>query len=67
VENLGYLDEAIAGYVYPDSTCGGLPLYGVYNSQLYAHLYTMSQEERNNATRNLGYSDSGIVAYILPP
>ncbi|KAF4618805.1 hypothetical protein D9613_010063 [Agrocybe pediades] len=67
VDNQGFINEGIAGYVYPDETCGGAPLYSAYNPHVYAHLYSVSREEVKNATQRMGYEDTGMAAYILPP
>ena len=64
VENLGYRNEGITGYIYPDTGCGLLPLYRLYNSSGTDHLYTMSAAERDNAINKLGYTQEGITGYI---
>jgi hypothetical protein len=54
------------GYVHPDTACGGLPLYRLYNSGATDHFYTMSATERDNASDNLGYTKEGIAGYTFP-
>jgi hypothetical protein len=67
VNNLGYSYEGITGYVYPPSgsSCGGAPLYRLYNPTIVDHFYTMSAPERDNAATKLGYTEEGTAAYIL--
>ncbi|CAA7264982.1 unnamed protein product [Cyclocybe aegerita] len=63
---LGYDYEGIAGYIYQNANCGGVPLYRLYSGSSVDHFYTTSASERDNAIRNLGYTDEGISGYVLP-
>ncbi|PPR01010.1 hypothetical protein CVT26_015611 [Gymnopilus dilepis] len=48
LNNLGYRNLGIAGYVYPDGACGGLPLFRLWSNAAQNDFYTMSAGERNN-------------------
>ncbi|KAJ3505653.1 hypothetical protein NLJ89_g7307 [Agrocybe chaxingu] len=63
---LGYDYEGIAGYIYQNANCGGVPLYRLSSGSSIDHFYTTSASERDNAIRNLGYTDEGISGYVLP-
>ena len=64
-QHLGYTEEGITGYVYPDTACGGLPLYRLYSTAATDHLYTMSAAERDHASDHSGYTQEGIAGYIF--
>jgi Repeat of unknown function (DUF5648) len=65
IANLGYAFEGIVGYIYPDTTCGALPLYRSYNGRGIDHLYTMSLSESDNAVIS-GWAKEGITGYMFP-
>ncbi|KAF9537241.1 hypothetical protein CPC08DRAFT_824728 [Agrocybe pediades] len=45
--NGGYVSEGIAGYVYNDTLCGGLPFYRLWSQTAQNDFYTMSATERD--------------------
>ncbi|KAF9552708.1 hypothetical protein CPC08DRAFT_646552, partial [Agrocybe pediades] len=65
---LGYQDEGIAGYLWPNTTAPipnqAIPLYRLLNSQIGDHFYTTSAPERDNAVLNGGYTNQGIAGYV---
>ncbi|TEB21825.1 hypothetical protein FA13DRAFT_1799489 [Coprinellus micaceus] len=65
-DNLGYVDEGLAGWVFPDAKSGGVSLYRLYNGEWQDHFYTVSTAEADNAEKNLGFQKEGIAAYIYP-
>ncbi|KAK0433111.1 hypothetical protein EV421DRAFT_1718854 [Armillaria borealis] len=66
VQNLGYNDESITGYIYPSASCGGVPFYRLYNPTAHDHFYTANANEKNTAAQTGGYVDEGIAGYVLP-
>jgi hypothetical protein len=59
--------EGTAGYIYPRSGCGGVPLYRMFIcGDNWDHFYTTNVEEKDNAIAPGGYRDEGIVGYIFP-
>ncbi|KAF8881551.1 hypothetical protein CPB84DRAFT_1687121, partial [Gymnopilus junonius] len=65
--NLGYRDLGIAGYVYPDGTCGGLPLFRLWSQNAQNDFYTMSPSERDTviASNSDKYVDEGAGAFLF--
>jgi len=63
---VGYVFEAIAGYVYPTQICGSVPLYQIFKSSISDHLCTISKVEANMRIGLMGYTNPEIVAYVLP-
>ena len=66
ISHLGYVEEGIAGYIYPDQVSGTVPFYRLYNPAQTDHLYTTNVAERDNAMSHLGYLNEGIAGYIYP-
>lgn len=64
IYNLGYANHGVKGFVFRDTTCGGSPLYRMYNSRRQTHFYTVSLLERNVA-RRWGWVDEGVIGYIF--
>ncbi|KAG6891436.1 hypothetical protein C0992_006695 [Termitomyces sp. T32_za158] len=65
VQNLGYMSQGIAGYIYPNGNCRDtVPLYRLYSASGTDHFYTTSAAERASAMR-IGYSDEGIAGYVF--
>ncbi|KAJ2916537.1 hypothetical protein MD484_g3881, partial [Candolleomyces efflorescens] len=65
---LGYASEGIVGYVYTPSSgpfCGSKPLNRLYKGPVRDHFYTVSEEEKNGAIVKYGYSDEGVVGWVL--
>jgi hypothetical protein len=67
IRNLGYSDEGITGYIYPEPCEFTVPLYRLYSQSATDHFYTISEAERDNAATNLGYSKEGIAGYVFRP
>ncbi|KDR84285.1 hypothetical protein GALMADRAFT_237037 [Galerina marginata CBS 339.88] len=67
VNNLGYNNEGIAGYVYGDAQCDGLPLYRLWSAKAQNDFYTMDAQEVQDVISGDadGYSNEGIRAYIF--
>lgn len=65
VQNLGYNNEGVTGYVYPQSSDDTVPFYRAYNGKIKDHFYTVNAVEMDNAVRRLGYSFEGIAAYVI--
>ncbi|SJL16019.1 uncharacterized protein ARMOST_19534 [Armillaria ostoyae] len=66
VQNLGYNDEGITGYIYPSASYGRVPFYRLYNPTAHDHFYTANANEKNSAAQTGGYVDEGIAGYVLP-
>lgn len=62
----------MAYYAYETNQEGTIPVYRFYNSEVDAHFYTASIEERNSTIDNLpnyqleGQNQDGEVFYVLP-
>ncbi|KAG6833048.1 hypothetical protein H0H87_012059 [Tephrocybe sp. NHM501043] len=65
IKRSGYHLEGIVGYVYPTAGSGRVPLYQLHNRPIHDHYYTTSEEEREDASRN-GWTEEGVVGYLLP-
>ncbi|KDR79146.1 hypothetical protein GALMADRAFT_208613 [Galerina marginata CBS 339.88] len=67
INNLGYNSEGIAGYVYNNAQCGGLPLYGVWSTNAQNDFYTMDADGVQEVVSGDpdGYVNEGIRAYIF--
>ncbi|KAG1806174.1 uncharacterized protein BJ212DRAFT_784925 [Suillus subaureus] len=65
-KSLGYDYEEISAYVYNTNICGSVALYRLYSSSGTDHFYTTSASEASNAVAKLGYTEEGIVCYVLP-
>lgn len=61
----GFVVSGIAAWVYDSPVCGSVPLYGLANSAFSDHYYTVDTGDRDNLVQN-GWTDGGIVAYVLP-
>ncbi|SJL11412.1 uncharacterized protein ARMOST_14815 [Armillaria ostoyae] len=68
INNLGFNDEGIAGYIYPSTSqlCGSVPFYRMYQPTTHDHFYTTNAAERDNAIKNGGYQEEHIAGYVLP-
>ncbi|GLB43025.1 hypothetical protein LshimejAT787_1204740 [Lyophyllum shimeji] len=64
--NWGYKSEGVAGYIFPNQWCGGVPLFRLYCWRSQQHFYTTSWEEKQKA-EDLGYVDQGITGFIFLP
>jgi hypothetical protein len=64
---VGYRDGGITAYIYPTQICGSIPYYRLYNSAATEHFYTVSEAERESRLAAGGWSDEGIVGYVLAP
>jgi len=61
INNLGYVSEGEACYVYPAPT-GTVPLYRVAYTD---HFYTTSLSERDQAIAIYGYKSENIACHIF--
>ncbi|TFK18347.1 hypothetical protein FA15DRAFT_675352 [Coprinopsis marcescibilis] len=57
--------SGILGYVFKDSSSGGVPFYKLYNANRNNHLYTACEAERKHA-RESGYRDDGPIGWVYP-
>ncbi|MFT4303187.1 MAG: hypothetical protein ACMXYG_01360 [Candidatus Woesearchaeota archaeon] len=64
VDNLGFVYEGIAAYIYQTQEKESLPLYRLYHYEIGNHFYTINEREKNNAVDNLGFVYEGIAGYI---
>ncbi len=66
VQQMGYTDEGIAGYVATTQAPGTLPLYRLAKQTRYGteHFYTDNAGERDKAISQLGFHYEGIVGYV---
>lgn len=55
----------IIGYVYATQICSSVPLYGATLPSPPDHWYTTELNEHNEII-SLGWTDIGIIAYVLP-
>ncbi len=62
----GWNYECIAFYVSPVSLPYTIPLYSVYNADLYDHFYTVSAEGRDYCVKDHNYADQGVLGYVVP-
>lgn len=46
--------------------CEGTVPFRMYSKSATDHFYTTKRQEKDNAVRNLGYSDEGVVGYVYP-
>ncbi|KAL0951811.1 hypothetical protein HGRIS_008478 [Hohenbuehelia grisea] len=70
IKKLGYKLHNIVGYVFDDgvvSSCGAVPLYQMYHAEKRDHFYSTSLAETRDAVRRMGYTQQGVVGYVLPP
>lgn len=58
----GYADEGISGYVFTNSSSGGVPLYRAYSST-YGHFYTNSLTEYNGLSTTT-WTKEGTACYL---
>jgi len=66
LRDLEYTSEGIAGYVYPDGVCGGIPFHRLLHPAPQTdHHYTTANWEVTYAESG-GYVYEKIAAYILP-
>ena len=66
IANTSYYYDGVAGYLYPDASCGGIPLYRSYNpAPIYDHFFTNSAAEEDAATAG-GWIKEGIAGWIVP-
>jgi hypothetical protein len=42
------------------------PLHRLFNPRTGEHFFTISDDERDNATQNLGYTSEGEACYVSP-
>lgn len=61
---LGVYPEVVIGYLSPDATCGGTPLYRLYSAEYSNHFYTISEAERDNAVATYGYRYEAVIGYV---
>ncbi|KAK0219886.1 hypothetical protein IW262DRAFT_1460997 [Armillaria fumosa] len=68
INNLGFNDEAIPGYIYPSTSqlCGSVPFYRMHQPTTHDHFYTTNAAERDNAIKNGRYQEEYIAGYVLP-
>ncbi|KAJ6458261.1 hypothetical protein C8R45DRAFT_913332 [Mycena sanguinolenta] len=64
---IGYRDDGITAYIYPTQICGSVPYYRLYDSAATEHFYTVSEADQQSHLAAGGWSDEGIVGYVLPP
>lgn len=64
LNNEGYVDQGITGYLYETQQEGSVPLYRMWSQSLTDHFYTTSILERN-AYAALGYVNQGVEGYIM--
>lgn len=67
IQNLGYTDEGIAAYVYPQNVQQSVPFYRAYSGGARDHFYTVNSVEMDRAVRKLGYTFEGVAAYVYDP
>ncbi|KAJ7912714.1 hypothetical protein B0H13DRAFT_2327063 [Mycena leptocephala] len=55
-------------YIYPNQTCGSVPLFHLYHRSKQDNFYTTSDSERVDVISNRGYVDAdvGVAGYVLP-
>lgn len=64
--NLGYVAEQIACYIFGSESPGTIPLYRAFRGTNKDHFYTTNKAEFNNAVRNEGYVREEIAGYVCP-
>lgn len=62
----GWKPEGVAFYVSSVQLPYTVPLYRVYKALLYDHFYTVDAQVKDSCIANLGYTDEGILGYVLP-
>ncbi|KAJ7616118.1 hypothetical protein FB45DRAFT_841768 [Roridomyces roridus] len=53
-------------YIYATQVCGSVPVYRLYSAAGTDSFYTTSEAERLQFIANDGYTDLGIMGYVLP-
>ncbi|KDR80121.1 hypothetical protein GALMADRAFT_242364 [Galerina marginata CBS 339.88] len=61
----GFTSVGIRAYVYATQICGSVPLYGASLPSATDFWYTTNLNDHNSLL-NLGWTDTGITAYVLP-
>uniref|UniRef100_A0A8H7XMH8 DUF5648 domain-containing protein n=1 Tax=Psilocybe cubensis TaxID=181762 RepID=A0A8H7XMH8_PSICU len=62
----GFQTDLITAYIYSTQVCNSIPLYSVARASATYHYYTTVISERDDMINNRGWTDSGIVGYVLP-
>jgi hypothetical protein len=63
----GYVYEGIGFYTHTTQVAGSVPMYRLYNHKTDNHLYTISEDEKQNIIVNhpeWGYTLEGIAFYV---
>lgn len=66
INNLGYRDEGIDGFIFPSSERGTVPFFRMLKPSLNVHFYTIDTNEVKSSRQNLGYRDDGIAGFVYP-
>lgn len=62
----GYQENFIPAYIYSTQTCDSIPLYAAALASATDHYYTTVQSERDDIVDRWGWTDAGIIGYVLP-
>ncbi len=63
IQNNGWVDQGIQGYVYPSPGPGRSPIYVAYNGAAGTHLFTQDAAEYNALSS--AWTKSGVAFYVL--
>lgn len=66
LDELGYVDEGVAGYVFADTGSSAVPLYCLHNSSQDDHFYTTSAAERDRAVDMHEYKSETTSCFVYP-
>ncbi|KAH9476989.1 hypothetical protein JR316_0010905 [Psilocybe cubensis] len=62
----GYHSDFIPAYIYSTQICNSIPLYSATRADATDHYYTTVLSERDDLINRWGWTDSGIIGYVLP-
>lgn len=62
----GYQENFIPAYIYSTQVCDSIPLYSVARASATDHFYTTVLSERDDMINRWGWTDSGIIGFVLP-
>jgi hypothetical protein len=65
ISQLGFRDEGVACFVFPDQRSDTVPLHRLYHPALVDHFYTTSTQERDRAATG-GWQTEIVACYVFP-
>lgn len=59
-------DVEVIAWVYNTPVCGSVPLLSLTYAPLTDHYYTTDADEHAGMIAGAGWTDTGVIAYVLP-